>query len=637
MSSKHKQLILGTAGHIDHGKTTLIKALTGIDTDRLKEEKKRGISIELGFAHLMLPSGRRLGVVDVPGHEKFVKNMVAGATGINIVLLVIAADDSVMPQTEEHLAIVDLLGIKEGVVALTKADLVDDEWLPLVEDEIRIALQKTALKDAPIVPVSGKTGMGLDTLKEVIDKIAQRIVLNEDSLPFRLPIDRVFTMSGAGTVVTGTLWSGKISLDDRAVVYPSGKEVRVRNIQVHGEKSDAAVAGQRVALNLAGLDKEDISRGDIVLAPGYLSPSYMFDARFKLLESAPRELKNRARVRIHHGTSEVLGRIILTDSETLKPGEIAFVQVRLEKPLVSKYGDNYVVRSYSPIQTIGGGRILDSHPVKYRASHKNFTRRCQILLEGETDKIVHLYLSEAKGFLTTDALAARCELQAGEVVKSLAGMKRSGVLVELIIDKQESYMVKSKFDSNVSQLETFLNQNFKKNPLNPWVGKQVIKSQLFDWMSDKEFDAFLSVLQKGGKLIIEKSQVAHASAKVSVGVEEEKTIKELFDKIAGGRYAPPETKVIAKEMGIDVKKVNSMAELLVRENKLVRVATNMYVETGLIEQAKAEIKSRFAGKQITPAEVRDILDTSRKYIIPILNYLDTIGVTRRRGETRIVR
>jgi selenocysteine-specific elongation factor len=365
-----KQLILGTAGHIDHGKTTLIKALTGIDTDRLEEEKKRGISIELGFANLTLPSGRHLGIVDVPGHEKFVKNMVAGATGIDIVLLVIAADDSVMPQTIEHLAIVDLLGIKHGVVALTKSDLVDEDWLPLVEDEIRAVLQKTALKDAAVIPVSGKTGMGLTELKDAIDEIAQQIVFNEDRLPFRLPVDRVFTMQGAGTVVTGTLWSGKIKLDDKVLIFPSGKEARVRNVQVHGEKSETAIAGQRVALNLVGPSKDDLNRGDVVLAPGYLSPTYMLDAQFRLLENAPRDIKNRSRVRIHHGTSEVLGRIVLTDRDVLNRGETAFVQFRLEKPLVVKYGDNYVVRSYSPIQTIGGGGILDSHPAKFRTANK---------------------------------------------------------------------------------------------------------------------------------------------------------------------------------------------------------------------------------------------------------------------------
>lgn len=632
-----KSLILGTAGHIDHGKTTLIKALTGVDTDRLAEEKKRGISIELGFASLTLPSGQKLGVVDVPGHERFVKNMLAGASGIDIVLLVVAADDSVMPQTEEHLAIVDLLGIKNGVVALTKADLVEEEWVSLVADEIGKVLSKTALKDAPIVPVSGRTGMGLDRLLEEIDKIAQRILPEKDKSPFRLPVDRVFSMSGAGTVITGTLWSGEIHIDDKAHVYPVDKEVRIRSVQVHGSKADVAVAGQRVALNLVGLDKDDIERGDVVLAPNYLSPSYMFDAQLRLLESAPKELKNRARIRLHHGTSEVLGRVVLTDREILTPGETAFVQFRLESPIVPKYNDKFVVRSYSPIQTIGGGRILDSHPVKYRLSHKAFGERCQILAGGDPEAITSLYLKEAKGFITARQLQVRSELEEVQVKESLAKLKESGKITSISVDKLDSFIQKEKFDALIKSFEDFLIDNFKKNPLNPWASKQIIKSQLFDWMSDKEFDTFVAHMQKSGKIVVDKAQVAHSKAKVTMGEEDEKLMSTVLKKIVDGKFSPPETTWLAKEMSLDLKKVNSIADLLARERKLVRVAQNMYFDAQIIERAKADLKKNFSGKQISPGDARQIMDTSRKYIIPILSYFDMIGVTRRVGETRLVR
>jgi len=632
-----KQLILGTAGHIDHGKTTLIKALTGIDTDRLEEEKKRGISIELGFASLELPSGQKLGVIDVPGHERFVKNMLAGATGIDIVMLVVAADDSVKPQTEEHLAIVDLLGIQEGVVALTKADIVDEEWLPLVEDEIRKVLAKTSLKDAPIVPVSGKTGMGLDELRTTLDTIARRIQPRKDRSPFRLPIDRVFSMSGAGTVITGTLWSGEIHADERAHVYPVNKEVRIRSIQVHGTKMDTAIAGQRVALNLVGLDKDDIERGAVVLAPGFLSPSYMFDATLKLLESAPKELKNRARIRLHHGTSEVLGRVVLTDREVLMPGDTAFVQFRLESPVVPKYGDKFVIRSYSPIQTIGGGRVLDSHPVKYRASHKNFGERCRLLSAGDSEAIVRLFLNETRGFMTAKQLWVRSELDEDQIRESLTALVNGGEITSIVIDKQDNYVLKSTFDTHIKSFERYLNDNFKKNPLNPWLSKQIIKSQLFDWMSDKEFDTFVVYLQKAGKIVVDKAQIADAKAQVTVGKEDEKLLASITKKIVDGKYGPPETTWLAKEMGMDLKKLNSLADLLVREHKLVRIAPNMYFDAALIEEAKAEIKKNFSGKQVSPADVRQMLDTSRKYIIPLLNYFDMVGVTKRVGETRIVR
>lgn len=633
-----KPLILGTAGHIDHGKTTLVKALTGIDTDRLEEEKKRGISIELGFAQFELPSGQKLGIVDVPGHERFVKNMLAGATGIDIVLLVVAADDSVMPQTEEHLAIVDLLGIKEGVIALTKADIVDEDWLPLVEEEIRGVISKTSLKDAPIVPVSGKTGMGLERLKEVIDEIAQNISPRKDKAPFRLPVDRVFTMSGAGTVVTGTLWSGEIHPDDKAHVYPADKEARVRSVQVHGSKEGTAVAGQRVALNLVGLEKDDIERGDVVLAPGFLTPSFMLDGQFKLLESAPKELKNRTRVRVHHGTSEVLGRIVLTDREVLKSGDTAFVQLRLEQAVIPKYNDNFVIRSYSPIQTIGGGRILDSHPLKFRLANKDdFTHRCEIFLIGESVDVIRLYLSEAAGFMTEKQLWVRSELDEERVSEGLDALKESGEVFILAIDKSDNYILKNKFEVHIKAFEAFLNDNFKKNPLNPWMSKQLVRSQLFDWMSDKEFDAFVAHAQASGKVVVDKAQVAHAKAQVTVGAEDEKLIERLTKAIVDGAYGPPETTWLAKEFGVDQKKLNSLADLLTREHKFVRIAPNMYFEAALIEKAKSDIKANFSGKQISPSDVRQLFDTSRKYVIPLLNYFDMTGVTRRVGDSRIVR
>ncbi|MDI6717232.1 MAG: selenocysteine-specific translation elongation factor [Actinomycetota bacterium] len=632
-----KQLILGTAGHIDHGKTTLIKALTGIDTDRLKEEKARGISIELGFAHLTLPSGQQLGIVDVPGHERFVKNMLAGATGIDMVLLVVAADDSVMPQTEEHLAIVDLLGIKEGVVALTKADLVDEEWLPLVEDEIRKILANTGLKDAPIVAVSGKTGMGLDKLKETLDEIAQKIQPKRDKSPLRLPIDRVFSMAGAGTVVTGTMWSGEVKVDDKVHIYPAGKEARVRGIQVHGQRVDKAFAGQRTALNLVGIDKDDIARGDVVLAPGFLSPSYMIDAKLKLLDSAPKELKNRARIRLHHGTSEVLGRIILTDREALIPGKTAFVQIRLESPIVPRYNDNFVIRSYSPIQTIGGGHILDSHPAKYKASSKGFAQRCQILSEGNPQAIINLYLKEAKGFMTKKQLWIRSELEEDQVEQGLNSLKSSNEVAYITVDKQEGFILKDRLNELVKDLEDYLNSNLKENPLNPWVSKQVVKSQLFSWMTDKEFETFISYLQQSAKIVVEKAQIAHAKAKAIVNKEDEKLLSFIAERIIDGRYSPPETNLLAKEMGLDLKKVNSLADLLVRQNKLIRVAPNMYFGSELIEQAKEALKRNFTGKEISPSDTRQLLGTSRKYVIPLLNYFDTVGVTRRVGETRLIR
>ncbi len=357
-------LVLGTAGHIDHGKSSLIKALTGTDPDRLKEEQSRGITIELGFARLELPSGRSMGVVDVPGHEKFVRQMVAGATGVDVVLLVVAADDGVMPQTREHLAIIDLLGVERGVVALTKSDLVDSEWVELVRADIEQLLAGTSIEGAPIVAVSSKTGAGLSELLAVLDDVAVDAPSKHAELPLRLPVDRVFTIAGAGTVVTGTMWSGSATKDDPVEVYPSGVEARVRGVQVHSEHVERAHAGQRVAMNIAGVEREQISRGDIIAAPGTLTVTDRFDARFTYLgiPGDDKPFESGTRVHVHHGTREVLGRVLLIERESLAVGESSLAQVRLEAPLAPRYEDRFIVRSYSPVFTVGGGMVLDALP-----------------------------------------------------------------------------------------------------------------------------------------------------------------------------------------------------------------------------------------------------------------------------------
>ncbi len=361
-----KQIILGTAGHIDHGKTSLIKAVTGTDTDRLKEEKERGITIELGFAALDLPSGQHLGIVDVPGHEKFVKNMVAGATGIDIVVMVIAADEGVMPQTREHMEICTLLGVQYGMVAVTKIDMVDEEWLELALEDIRDFVRGTFLEDAPMAPVSSLTAEGIPEFIEILDELAAKIPERPPSDLFRLPIDRVFTMKGFGTVITGTLISGRVQVGDTIMIYPSGITSKVRGIQVHNKSADDARAGMRTAINFQGLEKEAISRGEVLSKPSTLEASYMVDVSLHYLASNKKPIKNRTRVRFHTGTSEVLGNLILLDREELAPGEEAIIQLRLDSPVALVKDDRFVIRSYSPIYTIGGGVVLNPIPLKHK-------------------------------------------------------------------------------------------------------------------------------------------------------------------------------------------------------------------------------------------------------------------------------
>src|ERR671923_1201815 len=411
-----KQVVMGTAGHIDHGKTQLIKTLTGIDTDRLKEEKERGITIDLGFAHLTCEDGTEVGVIDVPGHERFVRNMLAGVGGIDLVMLVIAADEGVMPQTREHLAICQLLRVKGGLVALTKADLVDEDWLELVTEDTREFLKGTFLEGKPIVPVSAKTAQGIDELKRALQELVVRVPPKQSEGKFRLPVDRVFTIRGFGTVVTGTLFSGMIRVEDRVQIYPKGIEAKVRGLQVHNAGVPEAVAGQRTAVNLQGIEKVELERGDVLGRPGEFLPTFMLDAVLQHLADAPRPLRHRARVRLHVGTSEIMGRVILLDRDELAPGEETYVQFRLEAPAIALPRDRFVIRSYSPVQTIGGGMLLDVQPAKHRRGDAGLAGHFRLLAEGSPEEICAHHLKQAahKGLRLSEFLP-RTELSEAQL------------------------------------------------------------------------------------------------------------------------------------------------------------------------------------------------------------------------------
>jgi selenocysteine-specific elongation factor len=390
-----KQIILGTAGHIDHGKTSLIKAISGTDTDRLKEEKERGITIELGFASLDLPGGQHLGIVDVPGHEKFVKNMVAGATGIDIVVMVIAADEGVMPQTREHMEICTLLGIQHGLIVMTKTDMVEEEWLELALEDIREFSQGTFLEDAPILPVSSVTGDGIPELISAINETAGSIPQRPPSSLFRLPIDRVFTMKGFGTVITGTLVSGKINVGETIMVYPTGITSKVRGIQVHNQSAESAEAGMRTAINFQGLDKTAVKRGEVLSTPDALIASYMVDVSFHYLASNKKPLKNRTLVRFHTGTSEVMGYLILLEQEELPPGQTVVAQLRLDSPVAIVKDDRFVIRSYSPVRTIGGGQVLNPIPQKHKRLKQDVIDGLQHLTDEDPESIISQQIQQA--------------------------------------------------------------------------------------------------------------------------------------------------------------------------------------------------------------------------------------------------
>ena len=630
-------LVLGTAGHIDHGKSALVKALTGTDPDRLAEEKERGITIELGFALLTLPSGREMGVVDVPGHEKFVRQMVAGATGIDVVMLVVAADDGVMPQTREHLAIIDLLGIERGVVALTKSDLADPEWIELVTADIAALLAGTGLEGAPIVPVSAKTGEGLPELLAVLDEIALAAPSRHAELPMRLPVDRVFTIAGAGTVVTGTMWSGQASRDDAVEVYPSGARARIRGVQVHGEPVATAHAGQRVAINVAGIERDALARGDILAAPDTLTITDRFDARFTYL-GAPgddRPFLSGARVHVNHGTREVLGRVMLMDSASLRPGQAGFAQLRLEDSIAPRFDDRFIVRSYSPVYTIGGGVVLDALPPR-RTTLKPSERD---LLEA---LVAHDLSSASIGLLASRAMP----MSSAEVAVAL-GVPRATVANELNRAKLErlkvggdTYFVtrdalESIIDSTERELIAFHEANAKATGIAISALRDLVDRRL----SPKVYDAALELAASRGLAAVDGGQARHPKAASSALAADADAEAKLMPLLARQGLAPATVAELAAETGVDAGVARKVLGRLANESRIMRVSSELHFSADAIEGARALLIGYLEAhpEGATTGELRDALAVSRKYAVPLLEYFDAQGVTKRVGDLRVLR
>lgn len=630
-------LVLGTAGHIDHGKSSLIKALTGTDPDRLKEEQSRGITIELGFARLELPSGRAMGVVDVPGHEKFVRQMVAGATGVDVVLLVIAADDGVMPQTREHLAIIDLLGVERGVVALTKSDLVDPEWLALVRGDVETLLEGTSIEGAPIVAVSSKSGAGLPELLATLDEVAVDTASKHAELPLRLPVDRVFTISGAGTVVTGTMWSGSAAKDDPVEIYPSGVEARVRGVQVHGEQVERAHAGQRVAMNVAGVEREQISRGDIIAAPGTLTVTDRFDARFTYLgfPDDDKPFESGTRVHVHHGTREVLGRVLLMERQSLSPGENSLAQVRLEEPLAPRYDDHFIVRSYSPVFTIGGGMVLDALPPR------------RTVLKPHERELLEALLAHDLSSASVGLLAARALPMTSVQVAAALGVPRPKVADELNKAKLErvkvgtetAFITSEALDGLVSEVERAILAFHEADPSATGLATSALRDQVDRRLTPKAFDAIVDVAQQRGVCVSEKGQVRHPKAAVSAIEQEAEAREALLPLLRAQGLAPVGVRDLAIQAQVDPGLARKVLGQLATSGEAVRVSSEMHFSAEAIAGAKAALVAHL---QATPAgattsELRETLGVSRKYTIPLLEYFDAQGVTKREGDLRVLR
>jgi selenocysteine-specific elongation factor len=633
-----KQVILGTAGHIDHGKTTLIKTLTGVDLDRLKEEKERGITIQLGFTSLELPSGQRLGIVDVPGHEKFIRNMVAGVGGIDIVLFTIAADEGIMPQTREHLDICNILRIRRGIIALTKADLVDEEWLQLVQEEIRSFSQGSFLELAPIIPVSSVTGEGIPSLLEAMDRIAREVEDKPAGGILRLPIDRVFTMKGFGTVITGTLISGSVAVGDSVEILPGGFEAKVRGIQVHNEQVSLATAGLRTAINLQGVEKESVAKGGMLVHPRTLAPSERIDVRLEHLSSSSKPLKNRSIARFHSGTSEVLCRIILLDQDELAPGAGSLAQIILDEPVVVLPRDRFVMRSYSPVYTIGGGEILDAHPHKHKRLAEETVAPLGAMQHSSAQEQTLLFIADA-GFAGLDLrqLTARTGKDPAQLTGMLGSLIGEKKLV--LIDRETSKVLSAgHYEKLQSLMLDEINDYHKKFPLKKGMLKEELKSKLPQLVDTRLFQHLLNDLLGAERLTVDKDTLWLPQHKPQLKDAQ----KELKEKIAAlyrkNSLTPPTIKELIDKLGSSERETQAIVALLTTDGQLVKVKENLWFHREALEGLqKTLVEALKKNGEITPVQFKDLIQASRKFAIPLLEYFDQIKITIRVGDKRVLR
>lgn len=619
-----KNIIIGTAGHIDHGKTTLIKALTGKDTDRLKEEKLRGITTDLGFAYFDLPSGIRAGIIDVPGHEKFIKNMLAGAHGIDIVMLVIAADEGVMPQTKEHVDILSFLEIKAGIIVLTKCDLVEKDWLLIVEEDVRENLKGTFLENAPIVHVSSVTGEGLDILVNTLDELAQKVKERSSEGIFRLPVDRVFSIAGFGTVVTGTLISGKIKVGDKVMIYPKMIESRVRNLQVHERNVECAFAGQRTAINLANVKVEEIERGDVIAPPEAIIPSTMIDVKLSLLKGV-KTLKNRERIRFYTGASEVIGRAVLLDRDELHGGESCYAQIYLEDCVSVLRKDKFVIRTYSPMLTIGGGIILDPNPEK----HKRFDIEVIETLSN-IEKLGDEFVIEK---LVYESLLPLSE----EEIKRKANVVDIGKfslknLIKLKLEEKDYFYHLEKYEEMCLRTKEILEDFHRKNPLKEGISKEELKNKLFGDIKSKLCDFIFELMEKEEIIKIKNQLVALKDFKVVLNEEQEKLKERIIKIYRDSKFEPPKLSELE-----GYPEIIPMVEYLVNIGELVKLDEEIFLSKDNYEEAQNVLINYLKeNKEITLAVYRDLLNTSRKYAMAILEYFDSIKLTKRIGDVRVL-
>lgn len=631
-------LVVGTSGHIDHGKTTLVKALTGIDTDRFAEEKARGITIDIGFAHYSDDDGNEIALVDVPGHERFVHNMLAGAAGMDAVMMVIAADGGVMPQTREHLHICDMLGIEQGLIVLTRTDLVDEELLELCTEDVRESVLDTFLEDAPIIPVSSITGEGIPELRAELSRLPARVRGHHLEHPFRFPVDRSFTMKGFGTVITGTVIAGRLKKDGRITQYPSGKPLRIRGMQVHGKPVDMVEAGQRAAINLTGISKEEIKRGDQLAEPDSLLTNYMLNVELRLLEDIPRDLTQRTRIRLHLGTQEVIGRIVLLEGDRFKSGETQLIQLRLEKEVSSRFGDRFIIRNYSPIFTLGGGRVIDPAPVKSRHLRGGLADRLAILAgEDETaltEQVIYLQgtrgVKAREGFIRTGQSAKPFE-------RTIAQLSSAGTIY-CVDNAEKKYLHESTVERIGGFMQRVLAAHHEAHPERQGMTRVELAGKLSAIFSDKEVGALLQRLVKNGALQAEGQTYRISGHEKSLSGQQEELLARFVEVIEQAGVMAPRKTALFEATGVDARMGMQLVKLGVHNRQLVRVKDDLYYTPGTLSRIEEELRGYLrANKQITVIDFKDLAGVTRKHAVDLLEHFDAERVTLRLENHRVLR
>ena len=629
-----KHVIIGTAGHVDHGKTLLVKALTGIDTDRLVEEKKRGITIELGFAHLDFDDGTQAGIVDVPGHEKFIKNMLAGAGGIDLAMLVVAADEGFMPQTVEHLGILFLLGIQDGLVVITKCDMADPEWVEMVKEDVRTHVEGTFLEGKPVFTVSAYTGQGIPELRQALKELVQKAAEKNMRTPFRLPIDRVFSVDGFGTVVTGTLIEGSVSNGDMAEILPGGVQARVRNLQVHDRDVETAYAGQRVAINLAGVKKADLGRGDVIARPGSVRTSLMLDARLQNLKNSQRIILSGSQVHLYHGSAVRLCKVVLLDRDALQPGESCYAQLRLTEEIAAKRGDRFVIRFYSPLETIGGGVVLDDLPRRHKRGDQAVLEALAIRESGSgDDQLVQLVAEHGHSLPTLEKLAAPQNLDREELGRSLEELTSAGKVLQPLPGR---YLAASVFDAIWDSCRGLLEQYHRQNPLHAGMKVAELRQKLLKNTDQAVADAILAALAREGKIKAVADRYALADFAVHLTKRQSAIREKLLQTYRkAGLEVPGLDEVIASFPPAEQGDCRQVVESLVSGGGLVMLTPQLCLHSQVYAQVCDKTRDFMVEHQeLTLAEFRDLLGTSRKYALAVLEYYDKNKILKKDGDVR---